>query len=604
MFFLLFFYAKDLYLKPVLSKRHPSSFVAQLFTINLDSTIQKISFSLGKAGKGRMFYADQISGPRLEYFPNYNQTDYPYLAFFNQNQNFHEGKYQFKINSDFKKNDTLNVRLYYQMKQNDMKYKCILINNSADSTQIRTITKENIFTIKDMNFMNYASKIIRIILFLYITINLRSQLSSINHVLYSFLILFPLFNFDFIPKFIYLYLFIMFRNDTIYLLIISLYVYTSMIDSFFLQLMVFCFLIYYKTLFQVYRKAFNFLIFYIFLFYVITNLHDIVRKISLIDNTNGKYYITYYENKKSYLLDDIYEIKKAADQSFSLENCNYCNFVPTLKPTSTKRDLIIIQIGGQPERSINSLISLRKTGCQAKVVATLSPNDILSNEFKEIQNNCGVATAYLNSSLYFEIEKYMKFMRYSILSEFLEKFGKYYDRILYFDAYDSIFQYDPFPNKTEFKSRTLYLSPEMNKFGPNILLNNWMQTIPGVDPLRFADEEGISTGVFCADTKTIIALGQMMKALYMKDGEFIINDQALYDYLIYSGQLSNVGIKLEVRRQYPSVSMALNLVEGVYYPMLRVNQTHPAIIHQFNKDKDFNFIFSQVCSTHNHNHNN
>ena len=291
-------------------------------------------------------------------------------------------------------------------------------------------------------------------------------------------------------------------------------------------------------------------------------------------------------------IDKLYE---AAEKSGNVKNCKHCNFKPVGPVTSTDRDLVIVQIGGKPEKAKYSLFSLRATGCKAKVVVTLKPEEKLAKEYEEDLLNCGIIPVNLEKYHKSEKQVYMKIVRFPIYYEFLKKYSGKFDRILYFDSYDTVFQADPFISNM--KADTLYVSSENHPINNSGYVKKWLKKIPRLDITPFLYKDNICSGAFSGDESTLIKLGEIMKALYRPGNNFVTNDQGLYNYLIYSGVFERAGISILKNKELATIGYHIN--EYVYPNLGNIHHKEtghaPALLHQINRDFDMEDVVFNAC---------
>ena len=603
MIFLLFLLYKFYFLKPVFNKEHVSSYVAQQITLYLKETnLCSLSFSLGKNSSGRMFYAEQLNGTKLEYSENFNDPHKFFLDFkMFSRKHIPIGYYTFKINSDFKQNDMIIARFSYANDKNICNFNHD--NDMFDKIQVNLSAKAYKANLFNSNLYLISLIILHLILAILIVIlinrNTLSLLDNIRFIFFIFSLTFSTiidYKMNVLFSFVFLLFFLQTQKKIIHgKIILFIYMYT-LIDPSIISLYLIAICLLTLDLFRINDLKYHSLTCLVFILsFILGLLFQYPRYIFEKENTTkcSTMNIDFYENKFSYLQETIEKIKEAADKKFSLEKCKFCNFKPISEPTSTERDIIITQIGKNPTLAAYSLFSLRTTGCRAKVIVTLCPNDTINPLFQQDLLDCGIFPVKLDHFYHHKRLEYMKIVRYSLFAEFFEKYGSHFDRSMYFDSFDSVFQFDPFPQK--FVNNTLYVSPEFHELEMNFYIKTWMEKIPGVNSAQFNDREVICSGVFTADILTLIKIGQMMKALYRKKTDFITNDQAIFDYLLYSGQFKRAGIEIIRWPYYPSIAIIFDLIQWTELGKLVVEGLTPSIIHHTRRYIELDKNISNAC---------
>ena len=300
-----------------------------------------------------------------------------------------------------------------------------------------------------------------------------------------------------------------------------------------------------------------------------------------------------FVNHFSYLKDSLKKIKNATDMNYTLDNCKFCSYSPIRPPSSTKRDLVIAQIGHHPERAIYSLLSLRTVGCKATIIATVRKQDIVPASVEKDLNDCGIFIVRLDRIYDNGKFEFMKIGRYAINAEFLEMYPGKFDRVFYYDSFDTVFQADPFFN--EMRPGILYLSPEYVTFKDDPWVLENLVDVPGFNFSWLMDKEVFCSGVYSGYTDVIIKLGQLMKAMYRGTSDFVAKDQILFDYLYYSGAMETAGISTIRTPDYMSAWYTICQMPFQEVGNITIHNEVPAVVHQINRNKKYLKNAHEVC---------
>ena len=300
-----------------------------------------------------------------------------------------------------------------------------------------------------------------------------------------------------------------------------------------------------------------------------------------------------YINNFSFLGETLEKIKAATEKKYTLDNCKFCNFKPPRPAGSTPRDLVIVQIGKKPKAAKSALFSLRSTGCKASIVVTLKKEDVLEPEFEKQLNDCGIFAVHLDHYYKHWYLEYMKIVRFPMYAEFLSKYYGQFDRICYFDSFDTAFQSDPFSD--DIKKDVLYISPEFNPVRNNLFIQQWMSRIGGFDYGPYMNREVVCSGIFIGYADIIIKLGNIMKAMYNKGNDFITNDQGLFDCLYFSGVFDSAGLNPTIDLRIPSAGYILPRVPLQPLGSIIINNVTVVLVHHLNRNDKYVNSVKEIC---------
>ena len=304
------------------------------------------------------------------------------------------------------------------------------------------------------------------------------------------------------------------------------------------------------------------------------------------------------ENNTKFYDDLIPSMLNASKKDFSFDKCPHCNFEPIYKSHSTKRDLIIIEGCGNPSLAQLAIKSLRSTGCKARIFLIIAEKDKITSQLQDFFTNCGVdvfrCQIDTRNNLYFYTG-----MRFALNEEFLYKGKNLFDRVFYFDAFDTVFQSDPFMEQT-WKQNSLYISDEQFLIGWNGFMLDWYKNMINFDPKPIHDKNTICSGIFGGYPDVIIKVGQLMHTFYI-GFELIAQDQVLFDYLIYFDFLKKAGIEIIANPHFSSIAMTIHNYNKVSLGQFSNKESGflPAVIHQYNRAGELYPLFANNCLLNN-----
>ena len=591
--------AREFELKPVINTSIYTSLIAQVVNISLKNfKFRGVNFSLGFKSKGRLFYGMQLSGADLEFKQNHDDYEKYYFTF-NEKEKAEQDEYfySFKIVTDFRDNDTLLAKVFYdapQKKPTDCLFKISGIANAILFLIIAIFTHEpnDSLLMTALIFIGFIPSNVRgLVQALLIACFLNKKVSDL--LIFCYLVI-SISNVHLFENAFLLVLCVLTQPK--YLLIPILCIVSNLELSFTSTAVInwVIFIIYRKNDLKEERLLYPFVFFSIIIALIpFVMQNNIENEYNIKNSINVS--IEPYSASVSYLKGAIKGIIEAADRNISFDKCRMCELTPIKKPNSTERDIIIVQAGKDQERALPALRSLRAVGCRAKIVAVLNPNEKISEKNAKAYEDCGIAVCNLEhdySCIYFH---WMNIVRFALFAEFFENCKGKYDRVFYCDTFDTVFQGDPF---FEMKPNTLYASPENHPFWANTFLKSWFLRLPGFKYGVIKDRENICSGVFAADPETLIKLGELTKAMY-KGTDFMTEDQAIYNFLIHMGVLKRLGVNVVPLQEYASIGFVINdWIDGftkIGDIKSKSKGIVPSVVHQYNRNRRMDVMVAEKC---------
>ena len=170
--------------------------------------------------------------------------------------------------------------------------------------------------------------------------------------------------------------------------------------------------------------------------------------------------------------------------------------------------------------------------------------------------------------------------RYILFANILPLVRSRVDRVLYFDALDTIFQGDPFVSITN--PLKLYVSSEDHCVFDNPWMTSWLDDLPGFSSDFVMDQNVICSGIFGGYTDVIEKFSQLHTSMY-HNWKFYTEDQGIFNYILYTHILQRNGISIDMNPDFASIGMLVDVLTGKYPSEYEYNGYIPAIIHQLNR---------------------
>ena len=298
-----------------------------------------------------------------------------------------------------------------------------------------------------------------------------------------------------------------------------------------------------------------------------------------------------YDNFSSFLVDsyqypglifDYMVIHNLLLMKNNFSNCNTCNFMKRSNVTSTSNDLAIsVLFGNKTYNIVNWVRTLRSTGCQCKILLLHEEGFLsyLNSNEKEMLEECGTVFWPLNR-LFFR--KYLpRTTRLVAIQLFLEAYGNYFNRVLVNDAFDTIFQKDPFVN--DIPQNKVAVSIERVQYGNHESNMKFIQQVnPNLSFDWWRTKWILNGGFLLGDSEKVLKLYQIMSNInnYLK-----LDDQALLNYAYYTNMTNDIWVDFEGRYFISSAYSTFNLDCDLKGFMHENNfpQFTPHVLHQFDR---------------------
>ena len=280
------------------------------------------------------------------------------------------------------------------------------------------------------------------------------------------------------------------------------------------------------------------------------------------------------------------EINKTHDTS----KCPLCNFDPVISKSghnSTPRDFVVVTGFGEEFTNVDLFVrTLRTTGSKANILF-FTNLDLMKPELYEILKNCGVIFVDVSAFKNFDPITRRK-ARFPLIFDLLNTAPQYFDRIMYLDLFDSIFQGDPF-------------TPELNssilngglECGYIRLLWSWrrVRRLPGYDYTPDLEKMYANSGWFVGNSSIVKTIVSMEVAMYGPNFRNIrTNDQIMYNWLIFSNNFKRAGIPYYFREVETSEWPSISKNTFTWYTDKLGNFTNsktlvrPLLIHQYDRN--------------------
>ena len=639
-FFLLVFHIFSLKsfsfsLDAIVTDEFPGSFIGQMLQIRSSEEISKIYFSLGQKKLQHLFMIQQIYGPDLINAPDKSGTHQTNKWIKDQEKNQYQRPYYsyiFKIMSNFTSFDVVNFKV---ATDHNINY-----NKKYQEQGICTVfIPKNTFNIFSLN---YSHVFIFSLLLLFILLPCVESMKNLLLLLLVFLTFLPkgdycnVFNaivillifqqlkIKIVLTFITCYLFIYkspllifpvllsYNNDPIQkILILLLCSYLSMYFDYFPFTIPILLFYYFQQNVSMRNKTKQMIASFALVLYVLLSFTIIYHIFNETSTYNSVFYPTKYKNEfKSdkfiatlspleFRYDPSYAGRNSfvkdmvlkTQQNFSLANCELCSFKVNerMKGDSTERDVIVIVSCMNPTKAYLGIKSLRTVGCKARVFLIIDQIDELDYHFQKEYENCGVFVFKLDNTL-IDRQIHYENVRFDILSDFGESVGSNVDRILYYDAFDTIFQGDPFYR--EWEPNSLYVSSEKHQLIENIVVRSWFTELE-IDMRCFLHKDVICSGVFGGSPKTISLISKFVKSLNV-NLNIQLRDQVLYDYILFLDIPSKLSINVINEPHFASIAFNYIKYSGTYPEIVDDIDFKPRVVHQINRNEK---LFSNSIET-------
>lgn len=281
--------------------------------------------------------------------------------------------------------------------------------------------------------------------------------------------------------------------------------------------------------------------------------------------------------------------------------CQLCNF-STLKEfsDSTNRDLVISAFFGKTVNMVAFVRTLRSTGCKATIVLLidhLALTDFSENHFRQL-HSCGVILHDIGI-FYENKRRYFPGFAMIPIIEYVFKMNQFYNRVLYCDSFDIVFQRDPFssnlpPDRIQFATeRSLYQDTLYNQ--------KWYNELPF--PKIFPTNSFvINSGQIYGESRLVSKYFDLFLNYYhfKQLTGLLVHDQAYMNFLVYNNHLTNISLKYDIDREYGIFSTTLYVASfhgAVIFGNIQDNSDtiQAAVIHQFDRNSTLRNLVLASC---------
>ena len=307
-------------------------------------------------------------------------------------------------------------------------------------------------------------------------------------------------------------------------------------------------------------------------------------------------------------------------------NCELCQITTLVRKTygnSTPRDVIITTAYGRLINVFPFARSLRTVGCKARIVAFVD-EDALSrydSVFYDKMKDCGVEFVKIHRNGELGNLKDATAFRYSAYLKYLKANRNKIDRVITVDLFDTCVQYDPFTN--EFKKENIYFQTEGELIKDDGYNLNWahcsytsyeemigsiagkqvfLKDVINISKINFTevvDNYIINGGEQAAGVDIMIKFLELIRSscTYCQDQGFI-------NYYFYTGILEKVIDAKAIALPYGDelftaigIKAFLKLFKYSNGALgtVRINGSLPAMIHQFDRNKELTQIVLEAC---------
>lgn len=563
------------------------------------------------SNKDIAFFVDQSAGQKL----NYREELFHRVEKFNIQTNEINSTdgidVTFKVVSEFKENNEILIQIYYTL-SNQIKVLffitilslVILTYKNFSTTQLFAVFLTLFCQVYDL----YSISLYVSALYYYLLNTHRLDIRKI--VIFSLFYLFGSFySLNGIISFIFLnvtvvkdnqsqsltlpYLFdilrLLFPVESCYsllvfkLMLIAIFVYTNVVSKPPVQR----------------AKSYSSLIFIIYLGYLLILLcrslasNDIIAYTSMEPFIMKSPFIPYHSTW-------IQDVKKKLSQPFNISNCDFCNFTSAVgkyKPNSNYNDSVIVTGFGKRDIEIEYFVrTFRSTGTKARIVLFTNPEDH-SERLAKILRDCNVVIIDVPDFKNFHFLLKRK-TRFPLMFDLLSEAPEYFNRVMYCDLFDTMFQGDPFTEETTTKSVVIASEPET-------LFNRWAyvraRKIAGWHWYKYKDSSNLCSGFFVGSAAMIKTICELEIAVYGPNFKVRSSDQIILNYLVHTNQFQYLGIDFDVsigaNSHYPSIAMDKNGYNLTVLGEIKHYKTGvtPLLIHQYNRNWEYSRLIHKYC---------
>lgn len=293
----------------------------------------------------------------------------------------------------------------------------------------------------------------------------------------------------------------------------------------------------------------------------------------------------------------------------SYPKCKFCSFKPNphFKRTSTRRDAIFTFANKRLFNLIPFIQTLRTTGCICRFLLFIDNTTFFqySQKFFTPVYDCGIEIINIgNISMLSEHQAWYK--RHVIFNLYLKHHKFEFDRIIFCDLFDTVFQHDPFSDS--FLQNILYVSSEGYK-NKRCSCKVWIK--PGIDFLNKSQEQYnqvlkgdvINGGIQAGSPNVLLELTSLMiQSGNPKTLDVYVPDQGFLNIIIFIGPLNK---KVNISIIHPDsdfISSMIHYTKPIdrkfpFFSFGNFSLGHgvPAIIHQYDRSKKIKKALFNVC---------
>ena len=307
-----------------------------------------------------------------------------------------------------------------------------------------------------------------------------------------------------------------------------------------------------------------------------------------------------YEN--DWIAPLVEDLKKPIDFS----KCPVCNFTPVKARSpsdSTDRDALIVTAFGSEFTGVDLFVrTFRTSGSKARLIM-FTNHDLMPKEMYQLLTDCGVNIV--------DVPVFKKApplqrrkSRFPLIFDLVNTIPEHFNRIMYLDLFDSLFQGDPFI--AEINPNQLYATIERSYIK---YLWSWrrVRNLPGYDYSVDYEKKIPNSGWFVASPKIVKICVEMVVAMYGPHLKKIrSNDQILFDWLIFSGNYERAGLTTNMTESHYSLWTAIAKDTFGYYSEKLGNFTHkvtdvnPLLFHQYDRNVWMTKAVRNQCPNNNY----
>jgi hypothetical protein len=244
--------------------------------------------------------------------------------------------------------------------------------------------------------------------------------------------------------------------------------------------------------------------------------------------------------------------------------------------------------------------TFRSTGSKASIVLILDESahaKLTNNHFYQLKN-CGVKIYNIGSVLYENIQS----TSYGFIFDYVLKNQKYISRILMTNAFDVIFQGDPFTE--DIKTDTLYFGTEKHFIFQNEFMMSGIKKLPFPHRNYSHNNRAINSGRFIGGTLPFMKMMDLYFSLFTKQywGMNWDDDQAVINYMVYTGLMAQNNISFVVdgpTRFTDSIPLGkLRLTPNHqigYVPDIDDRKNYATIVHQYDRCPLLTYTILRAC---------